>query len=163
MQIINGYLKLLAYSHQNTYVIISQTMTSIINRVTMTQQFHLLSKVSIMTFSCILVVAILYVTRFAKRVLIHAQLQDSLSWPFDRHNNRLTVHAYTSAKASTVYFYWGLIFGPVWCPWVLGRSVNGSNLTGQADSRQGITTRLVGETGHQHVELKTAWIEAIWP
>ena len=45
MQIMNGYLKLLAYSHQNTYVIISQTMTSIINRVAMTQQFHLLSKV----------------------------------------------------------------------------------------------------------------------
>ena len=61
MQIMNGYLKLLVYSHQNTYVIISQTMTSIINRVAMTQQFHLLSKVSITTFGCILIVAILYV------------------------------------------------------------------------------------------------------
>ena len=45
VQIINGYLKFLAYSNHNTYVIISQTMTSIVNRVAVTQRFHLLSKV----------------------------------------------------------------------------------------------------------------------
>ena len=45
VQIMNGYLKLLAYSNKNTYVIISQTMTSIVNRVAVTQQFHSLSKV----------------------------------------------------------------------------------------------------------------------
>ena len=91
------------------------------------------------------------------------------SWLFDRYNNRLTVHAYTIAKGSTVCFYWGLIHGPVWRPRMLGWSVNGSNLPGQADSWQRITTRLAGETGHQcsyilwHVELKTAWVETIWP
>ena len=42
---------------------------------------------------------------------------------------------FTIAKGSTV--------GP------LGWSVNGSNLPGQADSRQGITTGLAGETGHR--------------
>ena len=70
------------------------------------------------------------------------------SQPFDRYNNRLTVHAYTIAKASTVCFYWGLIHGPVWRPRILGWSVNGSNLPSQADSRQGITTGLASETWH---------------
>ena len=46
MQIMNGYLKLLANSNQSIIVIISQTMTSIVNRVAVTQQFHLLSKVT---------------------------------------------------------------------------------------------------------------------
>ena len=35
-----------------------------------------------------------------------------------------------------------------WHPRMLGWSVNGSNLPGQADSQQGITTGLAGETGH---------------
>ena len=46
--------------------------------------------------------------------------------------HRLTVHAYIIAKGSTVCFYWCLIHGPVWCSPVLGWSVNGSNLPGQA-------------------------------
>ena len=89
--------------------------------------------------------------------------------PFDRYDNRLTVHAYTIANVSTVCFYWGLIHRPVWRPWVLRWSVNGSNLPDQAGSQQGITTGLAGETGNRcsyilwYVELKTAWIEAIWP
>ena len=70
------------------------------------------------------------------------------SSPFDWYNNRLTVDAYTIAKGLTVYFYLGLIHGPVWHPWMLGWSVNGSNFPGQADSWQGITIRLAGETGH---------------
>ena len=87
----------------------------------------------------------------------------------DSYNNRPTVHACTIAKSSMVCFYWGLIHGPAWRPRMLRWSVNGSNLPSQADRWQGITTGLVGETGHRcsyilrHVELKTAWIEAIWP
>ena len=68
---------------------------------------------------------------------------------FDRYNNRPTVHACTIAKASMVCFYWGLIHGPVWRPWVLGWSVNDSNLPGQADSWQSIATGLAGGTGHR--------------
>ena len=104
-----------------------------------------------------------------KGALFAHNFKSHFSPPLDRYSNKLTVHAYTIAKASTVCFYWGLIHGPVWHPRVLGWSVNGSNLPGQAENRQGITTRLAGETGHRssyilgHVELKTAWIEAIWP
>ena len=104
-----------------------------------------------------------------KGVLYAHSFKSHFSPPLDRYNNRLTVHAYTIAKASTVCFYWGLIHGPVWRPWVLRWSVNDSNLPSQADIRQGITTRLVGETGRRcsyilwHVELKTPWIEASWP
>ena len=89
-----------------------------------------------------------------------------ISLPFNRYNSRLTVYV----KGSTVYFfYWGLIHGPVCRSQVRRWSVNGSNLPGQADSQQGITTRLAGDTLHQcsyilqHVELKTAWIDTIWP
>ena len=57
------------------------------------------------------------------------------SLPLDKYNNRLTVHTYTFAKASMVCFYWGLIHGAVWHPLMLGWSVNGSNLPGQADSQ----------------------------
>ena len=53
------------------------------------------------------------------------------SRPFDRYSNRLTVYTYSIAKASTVYFYWGLIHVPDWCPQVLGWSVNGSNFPGK--------------------------------
>ena len=87
----------------------------------------------------------------------------------DTYNNTLTVHAYTIAKNLTVCLYWGLIHRPVWRPWVLRWFVNGSNLPDQADSWQGIYTRLAGDTGHQcsyilwYLELKTAWIHAIWP
>ena len=103
-----------------------------------------------------------------KGVLYAHNFKTHFSPPLDRYNNRLTFHAYTIAKASTVCFYWGLIHGPVWHPWVLGWSVNGSSLLSQADNRQGITTRLAGENGHWcryilwHVELKTVWIEASW-
>ena len=109
-----------------------------------------------------------HVTRFAKRVLYTYSFKSPFSLPFDGYNNRLTVHAYTIAKGSMVYFYWGLIHGPVCCPRMLRWSVSGPNLPGQANSQQGITTRLAGETGHRcscilwYVELKTAWIEAIW-
>ena len=104
-----------------------------------------------------------------KKVLYMHSFRSHFSPPFDRYNNRSTVHACTTAKASTVCFYWGLIHGPVWHPQVLRWSVNSSNWPGQADSRQGITTELAGETGLQCsyilwcVELKTVWIEAIWP
>ena len=54
--------------------------------------------------------------------------------PFNRHRNRLTVHAFTIIKGSMVYFYWGLIHRPVWHPSVLGWSVNSSKFPGQADS-----------------------------
>ena len=80
-------------------------------------------------------------TRTVSRLTFHCHLTNTC-------NNRLTVHAYTIAKGSTVYFYRGLIHGPVWFPRVLGWSVNGSNLPGQANSQQRITTRLDGETGH---------------
>ena len=75
------------------------------------------------------------VTRFAKGVLYMHSFRSHFSQSFDRYNNRPTVHACTIAKTSTVCFYWGLIHGPVWHPWVLGWSVNGSNLPGQADSQ----------------------------
>ena len=83
-----------------------------------------------------------------KGVLYMHSFKSHFSQPFDRYNNRLTVHACIIAKASTVYFYWGLIHGPVWHPRMLRWSVNGSNLPSQADSRQGVTTGLAGETGH---------------
>ena len=89
-----------------------------------------------------------YVIGFAKRVLCAQSFKSHFSPPFDRYNNRLTIHAYTIAKGSKVYFYWGFIHRPVWHPRVLRCSLNCSNLPGQADSRQGITTRLAGETGH---------------
>ena len=109
------------------------------------------------------------IERYTQFTTVTLIMKKYLNKTLDRYNNRLTVHAYTIAKATTVCFYWGLIHGPVWRPWVLRWSVNGSNLPGQADSPQGITTRLADETGHRssyilwHVELKTAWIEAIWP
>ena len=89
------------------------------------------------------------VTGFAKGVLHAHSYKSHFSPPLDRYNNSITVHAYTIAKASMVCFYRGLIHRPVCRPWVLGRSVNGSNLPGQVDRQQGITTRLAGETGHQ--------------
>ena len=45
-QIINGYLKLLAATHGNCHVIISQTLTSVINRVAVLNKLHLLTKVN---------------------------------------------------------------------------------------------------------------------
>ena len=88
-----------------------------------------------------------------KGVLYTHSFESHFSWSFDRYN-RPTVHACTIVKASTVCFYWGLIHGPVWCPRVLGWSVNGSNLPSQADSWQGITTGLASKTGH--------WCSYIW-
>ena len=44
-QIVNGYLKLLAAIHGNCHVIISQTLTSMINRVAVLNKLHLLAKV----------------------------------------------------------------------------------------------------------------------
>ena len=40
-QIINGYLKLLAATHGNCYVITSQTLTPVINRVAVLNKLHL--------------------------------------------------------------------------------------------------------------------------
>ena len=70
-----------------------------------------------------------------KGVLYMHNFKSHFSPPFNRYNNRLTYHAYTIAKGSMVYFYWGLIHGPVCCLWMLGWSVSGSNLPGQADSQ----------------------------
>ena len=92
---------------------------------------------------------VIYVTRLAKRVLYTHSFRSHFSWSFNRYNNRPTVHACTIAKASTVYFYWGFIHGPVWHPRVLGWSVNGFNFPSQADSWQGITTGLAGEIRHR--------------
>ena len=69
-----------------------------------------------------------------KGVLYEHNFKSHFSLPFYRYNNRLTVHTCTIAKGSTVYFYWGLIHGPVWHPSVLGWSVNGSNFPSQADN-----------------------------
>ena len=98
-----------------------------------------------------------------KEVLYTHSFKSHFSPQFDRYNDRLTVHAHTIAKDSTVYFYWDLIYGPVWHPRVLVWSVNGSNyFPSQADSQQGITTRLAGVTEHRcsyilwYVEPKTA-------
>ena len=104
-----------------------------------------------------------------KGVLYMHSFRSHFSRSFDRYNNRPTVHACTIDKASMVCFYWSLTHGPVWHPRILGWSVNGSNSPDQANSQQGITTGLAGETGHRcsyilgRVELKKAWIEAIWP
>ena len=47
LKIVNGYLKLLASIRGNCFVIISQVMTNIINRLANTKHnFHLMSKVS---------------------------------------------------------------------------------------------------------------------
>ena len=110
----------------------------------------------------------MYVTGFTRGVFYAHNFKSHFSPPFNRYNNRLTVHACSIAKSSTIYFYWGLIHGPVWRPSVLGWSVNGSNFPGQTDSWQRITTGLAGETGNRssyilwYVELKTAWIHVIW-
>ena len=104
-----------------------------------------------------------------KGVLYAHNLKSYFSPPFDKYNNRLTTHACIIAKVLTVYFYWGIIHRSVWCSLVHEWSVNGSNLPGQADSQQWITTGMAGGTGHRssyilwHVELKTAWIEVNWP
>ena len=87
-------------------------------------------------------------TRFAKRVLYTQSFKSHfLPW-FDGYKNRLTVHVYTIVRCLTVWFYCGLIHKPAWCPQVFRWSLNGSNLNGQADSWQRITTRLAGETEH---------------
>ena len=105
---------------------------------------------------------------FPKGVLYAHSFKSHFSLPFDKYNNRLTVHAYTIAKVLTVCIYWGLIHRPVWRPPVLGWSVNGYNFPSQAVSQQRITTGLAGETGYRcccilwYMELKTAWIDAIW-
>ena len=100
-----------------------------------------------------------------KGIVYAHSFKSHFSPPFDTYNNTLTVRAYIIAKGSMVYFNWGFICRPVWCPRVLGWSLNGFNLPGQADSRQGITTRLAGETWHWcsyilwYAETKTAWID----
>ena len=53
-QIINGYLKLLAATHGNSHVIISQTLTSVINRVAVLNKSHLLTKVN--DFFCLKII-----------------------------------------------------------------------------------------------------------
>ena len=112
---------------------------------------------------------LVYVTGFAKRISYVHNFKYHFSPPFDRYNNWLTVHACKIAKGSRGYFYWGLIHGPVWHPSVLKWSVNGSKLPNHADSQQGITTGLAGETEHRcsyilwYVEPKTSWIDVIWP
>ena len=53
------------------------------------------------------------------------------------------LRAQALTKKMGVYLYYDIRHSRM-----LGWSVNGSNLSGQADSRQRITTRLAGETGH---------------
>ena len=76
-----------------------------------------------------------------KGILYTHSFRSYFSQQFDRYNNRSTVHACTIAKASTVCFYWGLLHGPDWCP----RMCEWLQL---ADSWQGFTTVLAGETEH---------------
>ena len=106
---------------------------------------------------------LVYVTRFVKTGLIHAQFQVSLFTIIQQIQQQTN----SSCLCHCQIFNSLLLLrphsqGPVWHPQMLGWSVNGSNLPGQADSRQGITTRLAGETGHRcsyilrRVELKTA-------
>lgn len=57
-QIINGYLKLLAAIHGNCHVIISQTLTSVINRVAVLNKSHLLTKVD--DFLCLKNIPLFY-------------------------------------------------------------------------------------------------------
>ena len=102
---------------------------------------------------------LLYETGYAKRGLVCTHFKSHFSPPFDRYNNKLTVHACTIAKGSTVYFYGGLIHGLFWHPSVLGWSVNSSNFPSQADSRQGITRGLAGETGHRCSYIVTCGAE----
>ena len=79
-----------------------------------------------------------------KGVLYAHSFKSHFSPPLDRYNNWLTVHAYTIAKASTVCFYWGLIHGPVWHPWVLGWSVMAPTcLARQTTSRKSLQDWLV--------------------
>ena len=51
-QIVNGYLKLLATRHGSCLVIISQTLTSTINRVAVLNKLHLLTEVGISLSLC---------------------------------------------------------------------------------------------------------------
>ena len=83
----------------------------------------------------------------SKGALYTHSFRSHFSPPFNKYNNRLTVHAYNIAKGSMVYFPWGLIHESVWCPQVLEWSVNGSNFPGQADNWQGISARLAGKPG----------------
>ena len=91
----------------------------------------------------------IFVTRSTKRGLIHTVLGLTFhGYSTDTTIDQQFMLVHTIAKASTVCFYRGLIHGPVCHPRMLRWSVNGSNLPGQADSQQGITTGLAGETGH---------------
>ena len=45
--------------------------------------------------------------------------------PTDGYNNRLTVHVCTVAKSSTVCFSEASFLHHIWCPWVVGWSING--------------------------------------
>ena len=105
---------------------------------------------------------------FTKGVLYTHSFKSHFLIPFDRCNNRPTVHVYTIPKGLTVCFYWGFVFKLVWCSQVLGWSLNGSTLPGQADSQLGITAILATETGHWcnsilwHLDLKTTSFDAIW-
>ena len=104
-----------------------------------------------------------------KGVLYTHSFKSHFSPPFDRHNTKLTVDMAVMAKSTAVCFHWGFFLQPVWRTRVLGCSINGPILPGQADRRQGITTRLAGEIGRDfsyilwYLRLKTAWIDTTWP
>ena len=100
-----------------------------------------------------------------KGLLYMHSFRSHFSQPFDRYNNRGSC-LYHCQNFNSLF----LLRPHSWaCLVFTGARVvcKCSNFPGQADSQQGITTELVGETGHQcsyilwHVELKTAWIEAI--
>ena len=107
-------------------------------------------------------------TRFTKGTLLAHYFSVHFLLLLDGYNNRLTVHVCTIAKSTMVCYNWGFFLYHHWRLRIFGWSINSPILSGQANSQQGITTWLVGETGHGlsyilwYVELKIAWIDAIW-
>ena len=75
----------------------------------------------------------------------------------DTTTDRLTVHACTIAKGSTVYFNWGLIHGPVGAR-VVFKWLQLAWPGRQPACSRGITAGLADKTGP-----KTTWNDVIWP
>ena len=72
------------------------------------------------------------------------------------------------ANGSLVCFSWGLFLKPVRRAWVLGWSLNGSDVTVKVPTWLEITTRLARKLGHQigyylwYLELEWASGETFW-
>ena len=110
-----------------------------------------------------------YVTRFAKRGLVHGDsFKTHFSSPSVSYINAPTTHVFNTAKGWTACFHSGLFLKPVWHPWVLGWPLNGPIFPWKTDSWLWITTRLGDEFGHGfscfvwHVEVKMVPMEVIW-